>query len=1045
MKNMPGLNQNNIERERLAALSQYHIVNTPPEEEYDAISRLASYICQTPIALVSFLDETTQWFKAGIGLGDQKSTPITKTLCRFTIKGTDVLEIRNIPNDPVFSKVDIGGSPVQFYAGVPLLNPQGFAIGTICVADYVPRQLQPDQKDALIILAHQTLAHLELKRKNLLLEGTINLFEDLNSLFDNSSELHAMLNESGEILMISKSVERILGYTPQEVIGRNIWEFCVEDQRAKIIPEIEAGLVRGETFFEIETQTYTKDGKLRWIGWSDTKQKDHWLVNGRDITDQKNSKKELELLSLVASKVVNGIVISDSSNKTIWANNAFEKITGFSLSDIEGKPFGEVLKSEDTDVLVLNKARTHLKNNQPFEIELLVKCKNGSPLWISIYSSVVLNAAGEIDKEISIIIDITKRKQIEERLSILSLAASKTSSGLVIRNEKNEIIWMNQAFEQISGFSFSELQGRPIGNDMIGEETDPETVRLAQESLKNHKQYEVEIQLYKKDRTPIWIFISNTPVFDDQGKMEKQIAIMVDITERKKAEEKANLLSMVASKTVNGVAILDKAGQISWVNDAYEHLTGYSLEEIKGRRPADVLTGDGTNFQELERARRLSAERKPFNLETLNFRKDNEPVWFSISNTPIIDNRGQLIQFVEIINDITERKYNEFELIQTKEEALHLSKTKEMFLSVMSHEIRTPLNAVLGLSRILQEENTNSAQAETFGLLRFSAENLMLLINDILDFTKIETGNLELESVELALRDLIDKTMSSIRFKAAEKGVEFKAEIDPAVPENVLGDHTRMYQILINLLGNAVKFTEEGEIKIRLDLLEDKKDAVVLRFAVSDTGIGIPEDKLGSIFEAYKQASSDTARKYGGTGLGLSITKKLIELHKSDIVVSSEVGKGTEFSFVIEFKKPEAAIDVKKTFLTENHLKGRVLVADDNPINCFLARKVLSKWGLQIDFAENGQIAFEKVQQTDYDLVLMDLQMPVMGGIDASKAIRAIENEKFQKLPIIALTASALEDDIESINQAQMNGHVLKPFVPADLYMAIEAYFAAGR
>lgn len=1035
------MNQENIEKERLDALSQYQIIETSPEKEFDAIARLASYICQTPIALISFIDERRLWYKSSVGLDGVTETPRNESLCQFAIQGTELLEIQNIPADPYFSKADIGGSPVQFYAGIPLLNAQGYALGTICVADFSPRNLSSEQKDALQILATEVLAHLELRRKNLLLEVSIGLYDDLNTLFNNSSELHAMLNESGQILMISRSVTKILGYAPEEAIGKYIWEFCHEDEKTKVMQAIQAGLDDGINYFEAETRTYTKNGEIKWIGWNDTRQKDRWMVNGRDITPQKKSQHEQELLSLVASKVTNGVIISDKKNRTLWANSSFEKITGFSVEDLAGKPYSEILRFEDTDQNTLETARDHIRQKESFDIELLVKRKNSTPIWISIFSSIVLDANGEIDKEISIIADITKRKQTEEKLSILSLAASKTSSGLVIRNDKNEIIWMNKAFENITGFSVSDLIGTAFGDRMIGENTDLEVLENARAFVDKQTSYEIELQLYKKDKTPVWIFISNNPVFNESGKMEKQIAIVVDITERKKAEEQASLLSLVASKTVNGVAILDKNGFISWVNDAYENLTGYLLEEIKGKLAGDVLKGDGTSERELERARQLQKELQPFNLEILNYRKDNEPVWFSVSNTPVLDAKGNLIQFVEIVNDITERKYAEFELINTKEEALHLSKAKEMFLSVMSHEIRTPLNAVLGLSRILQEENTNPSQAQTLDLLRFSAENLLSLINDILDFTKIETGNLELESIEVPIKDLIEKTVSSIQFKAQEKGVTFNADVATEVPDTILGDHTRIYQILMNLLGNSVKFTEKGEIKIKLDLVENREESVVLRFEVSDTGIGIPKDKLGSIFEVYKQAGADTARKYGGTGLGLSITKKLIELHGSEIIVESEVGKGTQFSFVIEFKKADLEKREIKTFLTENHLKGRVLVADDNPINCFLARKVLSKWGIEIEFAENGQIALEKVQCADYNLVLMDLQMPVMGGIEASQAIRSLNGVKYKNLPIIALTASTLEDDVKAIEEAKMNGHVLKPFVPADLYEKIQGYF----
>jgi len=338
----------------------------------------------------------------------------------------------------------------------------------------------------------------------------------------------------------------------------------------------------------------------------------------------------------------------------------------------------------------------------------------------------------------------------------------------------------------------------------------------------------------------------------------------------------------------------------------------------------------------LKRARQQAADCKPSNIELLSYKKDGTQIWLSISNTPTFNKDGSLDQQVEIINDISERKLAEQELIKTREEALQLSKAKETFLSVMSHEIRTPLNAVIGMSYILMDDNPTESQTENLKILGFSAQNLLNLINDVLDFTKIQTGNMVLESVDVNLKELVAQTLNSLQFKTAEKHVVLKSEIDYRIPANVIGDNTRLYQILINLLGNAVKFTEKGEVKLKLDLVDENKKFVKVRFEVSDTGIGIPADKIDDIFNSYTQASTDTTRKYGGTGLGLAITKSLIELHNSEISVKSELGKGSAFSFIIQFdRSTTSAVSVdNKTPLQQ--LTGLVLVVDDNEINRLL-------------------------------------------------------------------------------------------------------------
>ncbi|MHB1179582.1 MAG: PAS domain-containing hybrid sensor histidine kinase/response regulator, partial [Daejeonella sp.] len=546
------------------------------------------------------------------------------------------------------------------------------------------------------------------------------------------------------------------------------------------------------------------------------------------------------------------------------------------------------------------------------------------------------------------------------------------------------------------------------------------------------------LQVYKKDGTPIWLHLSTTPILNESGDIERQVEIINDITEQKNAEEQLTLLSLVASKTINGVAISNSDGKIEWINEALEKLTGYTLEDFKNTRPGDLLSGEDTDHELLATARKQASLCIPSNIELLSYKKDGSPVWLSISNIPTFNKDGSLDQQVEIINDISERKLAEEELIKTREEALQLSKAKETFLSVMSHEIRTPLNAVIGMSHILMDDNPTESQMENLQILGFSAQNLLKLINDILDFTKIETGNMVLEDVNVNLKELVAQTLNSLQFKAAEKAVVLKSEIDHRIPTYVRGDNTRLYQILINLLDNAIKFTEEGEVKLKIDRLQETKKTIKVRFEISDTGIGIEPDKINDIFNSYTQASSDTARKYGGTGLGLTITKSLLQLHNSNIMVESEVGKGSSFSFIIDFRRSEESSMQLENKAPVQQLSASILVVDDNEINRILASKVLTKWGVKVDFAENGQVAVDKVQQSEYDLILMDLHMPVMDGMEAARAIRNLGGTH-GKLPIVALTASILTRELETITECGMDGYVVKPLIPNDLYTKIRS------
>jgi CheY-like chemotaxis protein len=316
----------------------------------------------------------------------------------------------------------------------------------------------------------------------------------------------------------------------------------------------------------------------------------------------------------------------------------------------------------------------------------------------------------------------------------------------------------------------------------------------------------------------------------------------------------------------------------------------------------------------------------------------------------------------------------------------------------------------------------------------------MSLINDVLDFTKIETGNIELESAAVNLRELIEGVTKSMQFRASDKKIYLKHTIDKNIPEIVMGDRTRICQILLNLAGNSVKFTEDGGITIDLKVIEQTQNNVTIRFAVNDTGIGIAADKIDTIFESFKQAEADTTRKYGGTGLGLAITKKLVELHGSKIHVDSTPGKGSSFWFTVKFNKGQIQTDININTV-ETELQLNLLVVDDNQINRLLINKVLSKWGATVDFAENGLEAVAKIEgKADYDVVLMDIHMPVMGGLEATEIIRAKSESYFQQLPIIALTASMLNSEVNEIVRAGMNDYILKPFDPKGLYDKLTKY-----
>ncbi len=408
------------------------------------------------------------------------------------------------------------------------------------------------------------------------------------------------------------------------------------------------------------------------------------------------------------------------------------------------------------------------------------------------------------------------------------------------------------------------------------------------------------------------------------------------------------------------------------------------------------------------------------------------------------ENIGGLVMFTEII---TEQKEVKEELIRAEQATI----AKANFLSTMSHEIRTPMNAVLGFTTILLQ-NAREDQIEHLKLIKYSGDNLLVLINDILDFSKIEAGKIDFEKVDFNIKELIYNIQGALLEIARNKEILLKVRFDDKLPEMVMGDPVRLGQILTNLASNAVKFTETGKVIISASLVSQSEESKSMNivFEVKDTGIGIPKDKQEFIFESFTQASSETSRKYGGTGLGLAISKRLIELQGSSIQLDSEPGKGSSFSFNLNFDNSTSYLVAhtyvdanvsKELIVQEKTLKGlRILIVDDNKINVLLVKQFFKLWNIESDKAENGLIAVEKVKQKDYDLVLMDLQMPVMDGYDATQAIRKLKGKKYQALPIIALTASAVGDVKAEVLKSGMNDYISKPFNPETLFNKINFY-----
>jgi len=495
--------------------------------------------------------------------------------------------------------------------------------------------------------------------------------------------------------------------------------------------------------------------------------------------------------------------------------------------------------------------------------------------------------------------------------------------------------------------------------------------------------------------------------------------------------------------------LITEMGNIVYVNDAICKIFGYKKEEILQLNSfLDVLPNQAPMLAE-KLYQQITNDNQQSMGETKIVRRDGKMIDLAY-RTCSIDMDGRL-QCLSIIHDITEEKEKEDQLHREKEraESAEISKkVGEQFLANMSHEIRTPMNAILGFTDVLLKTSLTSEQTQYMGAIKISGDNLLVIINDILDFSRIKSGKIQIENKFFKLSHIVLMCAELMRPKAIEKGISLSVSLDKNIHDDLIGDSTRLNQVLLNLLANAIKFTNQGEVTVNVKLLAEENNETEIEFTVSDTGIGIDEDKLATIFEAFIQADNDTARQYGGTGLGLAIVKQLVELQNGSVSVRSEKGKGSSFYFRINYKKASVLADRNLTiaeFPEKKLQKLNVLLVEDNEMNQLLAHKVLSDWGWDIVITKNGVEALKKMGKEDFDIILMDIQMPKMDGYEATRQIRQSLQHPKCDVPILAMTAHVMPNEEKKCYKAGMNGYISKPFDTKTLYAKIAAIVNSNK
>src|SRR6478735_6074533 len=559
-----------------------------------------------------------------------------------------------------------------------------------------------------------------------------------------------------------------------------------------------------------------------------------------------------------------------------------------------------------------------------------------------------------------------------------------------------------------------------------------------------------ELTYIRKDGSRFPAIVSVTALRDDAGRILGYLLIGTDNTARKRVEAEQQKLDQrlrdqqfytrsLIESNIDALMTTDPAGIITDVNKQMEALTGCTRDELIGAPFKSYFTDPVRAEAGIKLVLR---EKKVTDYELTACARDGKQTVVSYNATTFYD-RGRTLQGVfAAARDVTERKRVEAELQQAKAAAESASQTKSDFLASMSHEIRTPMNAIIAIADLLAKTPLSAEQNNYVQIFRRAGDNLLHLINDILDLSKVEASQLELERTRFSLNDLLGKVIKMVAVRAGEKGLALVCEVAPDVPTVLVGDPTRLRQVLLNLLGNAIKFTESGEVALRVTPDADSSVPTALRFTIADTGIGIPGEKLGQVFEPFTQADSSTTRRFGGSGLGLTISKRLVELMGGRIWVESRVGEGSVFAFAVPFEIWAAANRPTAAPVgtgPEAPLPALcILLAEDSPDNCLITMAYLKDTPCRVEIAETGAIACKKFIAGHYDLVLMDRQMPIMDGLTATRTIRAWEQANDRPpTPIIALTASALKGDREMCLVAGCTAFLTKPIKQEVLLQAI--------
>jgi len=1019
---------------RINKLKFFDLLQMPKDPQLDIFAETACLIADCPASLIGMMESDTQVIQSCIGLAfdsvDRKST-----LCQYSIASGEVVIINDALLDERSSDNPLileGG--IRFYAGIPLLDDEGFALGTLCVIDFKPKTLTEKQVTALQKIGSAVTNILTAKRKNIEAEY-------FKQTFNISNNLICVLDKNLMLKDVNPAFEKVFKFRKTETPDQSFLSVVGEHNHE--LQQLINKLSDSQEEVTFSTSTIINGASAIIVEWyfKQNQNNSEIFCFGINITQQIEEKQKLESserrFRSFFENAIGLMSMHDMEGNILAVNEKGRKTLQYSAEEVKTLNLKDLVPEKNWPLLAqyLENINGNLENMGT----MILKSKEGEEMvWM--YHNLV-----DTDKEgmpyvVSTALNITERMVLEKDLLYTKKMLEQTSAvaqvgGWEVNLKANTVFW-SQSTKEIHKVDKSFQPDFENALGFYSTESRKKVESLFETAVQKGIPYDEELQLIRNDGVMIWVRVKGIPECED-GVCTRVYGIIQDIDKFKNiylelATKEAMLQSFV-TYVPTAVAMFDKdlnylSVSSSWKNEFQMHDT-----ELIGKNMFTVSPNVPEDRKKIYRDA-LAGKAYVNKDMTLEVPHKEGLQHYNIVVSPWYLSDKVMGGVIVSAQNITESEKTNEELKNAKQMADIANKTKSEFLANMSHEIRTPLNGVIGFSDLLLQTPLNEIQTQYLNYINESGENLLSIINDILDFSKIESGKMELLIEKANVYDMVSQVINAVLYQSQKKNIELLLNIEPGLPKTIWLDETRLKQILINLLGNAVKFTEQGEIELKVEKLNVDDKNIKLRFSVRDTGIGIPVEKQQHIFNAFTQENSSISKRYGGTGLGLTISNNILKYMGSNLTLVSELEKGSVFYFDIEIP-----FEISDQSEDEILKINKVLIVDDNEANRVILQHMLAYKNIDSKLAANGMEALQILLAGErFDIILVDYHMPIISGLETIEKIKQLFNEQNEASPLVILHTSSEEHDvINSFRKEESSYFLLKPIKSEELYKTL--------